>query len=479
MGKKILCMLLCVMCICPLIANAAPEVKAVDVMQREFTYELPRGGAAPRAEIDISAVRTAELPYASVFSNEDTEENHREAERIIRAAALNNQTTATVPYSLISDLLVNKYVFSNWWELVIRNNPDLLFERVGFSIGYKSTEVYIQLNYIFETTELDGARAKWNSKVNEIVNGIRELGLTKTEDICLYVHEYLAENVSYQTDHPGTDENEYFPTDYSSYGAFVLGECVCQGYAEAAKAILDRFGIENILSSDDGINHVWNTVKIDGEWYNMDITWDDPVKLINADGSSSVPPKEFVAHDEFLISDSAKQTIISENSDKSSTFLAERKVYYPDKEIACTDTRYERYCATNGTNRAAEYISGKWKTNNYSNRLYSFYYTRLTDNVMALSAFSSNGEALDFCVKIHSREPEKLALIVKGLSDEMLKSIRIYDVSSITGEEYANFSILTFQGGIPDTVGDGSGTVYLWDPDTLRPLCAPVSVIKN
>jgi transglutaminase/protease-like cytokinesis protein 3 len=26
-----------------------------------------------------------------------------------------------------------------------------------------------------------------------------------------------------------------------------------------------------------GEEHVWNIVKVDGKWYNIDLTWDDPI----------------------------------------------------------------------------------------------------------------------------------------------------------------------------------------------------------
>lgn len=458
MGKKILCMLLCVMCICPLIANAAPEVKAVDVMQREFTYELPRGGVAPRAEIDISAVRTAELPYASVFSNEDTEENHRKAERIIRAAALNNQTVAAVPYSLISDLLAEEYAFNNWWELVIRDNPDLLFERAAFSINYTPTEAYIPLNYILETTELDGARAKWNSKVDEIVNDIRELGLTKTEDICLYVHEYLADRIVY-TSNVG-DQLEYSP-----YGALVLGKCVCQGYAEAAKAILDRLGITNILTSSEEANHIWNTILIDGKWYNMDITWDDPDE------------SDYVLHKYFMISDATAVSVY-----KTDDFIELRKPYIPFNPLyaaSCDSTLYETGCATNRVQSKMVYSNGIWSFSSFG---HTFSYDKLLGNDIAISDAYIKNNLLVVRARAHTVNPDRIDMIIKAYDKSGLSDIRISDEKeNLVSEErlrYDSYCLYTADSIIKNP-NNKRYVIYFWNKDTLRPLCAPVSVIKN
>ncbi len=60
------------------------------------------------------------------------------------------------------------------------------------------------------------------------------------------------------------------------YGFFVNKKGTCQGYAWAYMAILREMGIECEFAASDSIEHIWNLVKIDGEWYHVDVTWDDP-----------------------------------------------------------------------------------------------------------------------------------------------------------------------------------------------------------
>ncbi len=73
-------------------------------------------------------------------------------------------------------------------------------------------------------------------------------------------------------------------TDYVSYGAdyiseadgpLIYGKALCEGYSKAFMYLCQSVGIECICVS--GSNHMWNMLKLDGEWYNMDVTWDDPV----------------------------------------------------------------------------------------------------------------------------------------------------------------------------------------------------------
>ena len=94
-------------------------------------------------------------------------------------------------------------------------------------------------------------------------------------DICM-VHDYLVDNVEYDSSHPGTC--------YSAYGALVKHKAVCQGYAKAFQYLMDALDIPCILvsgtaSDADGNleSHAWNYVQLSGKWYAVDVTWDDPV----------------------------------------------------------------------------------------------------------------------------------------------------------------------------------------------------------
>ena len=99
---------------------------------------------------------------------------------------------------------------------------------------------------------------------------------------CLYqdikmVHDYLVDNLEYDT-------SISRPHIYTIYGALINKVCVCEGYARAFKYIMDELNIPCVIVMGEGTNsqnqtenHAWNYVKIDGRWYAIDTTWDDPV----------------------------------------------------------------------------------------------------------------------------------------------------------------------------------------------------------
>ena len=58
---------------------------------------------------------------------------------------------------------------------------------------------------------------------------------------------------------------------------------VCEGYAKAFKVLCDRVEIPCVLvdgMATDGQSseaHMWNAVQLEGEWYGVDVTWNDPI----------------------------------------------------------------------------------------------------------------------------------------------------------------------------------------------------------
>ncbi len=90
------------------------------------------------------------------------------------------------------------------------------------------------------------------------------------------VHDYLIDTIDYDINNGSTV--------YDIYGALVNRRVVCEGYAKAFKYILDDLGIPCIIVCGTGTNssgitesHAWNYVQLDGNWYAVDVTWDDPI----------------------------------------------------------------------------------------------------------------------------------------------------------------------------------------------------------
>lgn len=86
----------------------------------------------------------------------------------------------------------------------------------------------------------------------------------------LAVHDYIISNCSYGYPNDEADA-------YTAYGALVSQKAVCDGYAEAFFLMLSCMGIDSDIVVGYAGNelHAWNQIKLDGNWYNVDLTWDD------------------------------------------------------------------------------------------------------------------------------------------------------------------------------------------------------------
>ena len=97
----------------------------------------------------------------------------------------------------------------------------------------------------------------------------------------LAVHDWMLANGRYDTNRlsnlPQYQEN---PDNDNPYGFLIDGVGICRGYTSTFQLFMDLLGIECISvqgqSNDARNEHAWNMVRLDGQWYCVDVTWDDP-----------------------------------------------------------------------------------------------------------------------------------------------------------------------------------------------------------
>lgn len=66
---------------------------------------------------------------------------------------------------------------------------------------------------------------------------------------------------------------------YNAYGMLLEGKAVCNGYAQAFMLLCSCAGLNTriVYGEAKGESHAWNCIELDGEWYMVDPTWDDPL----------------------------------------------------------------------------------------------------------------------------------------------------------------------------------------------------------
>lgn len=141
----------------------------------------------------------------------------------------------------------------------------------GYGVSYNpQTVLSVVPTYLMTGDTLTEARAKFNAEADAILSGITE-DMTQYEKE-LYLHDTLAQRITYKES----------TNAHNAYGALVEGVAVCEGYAEAFQYLLHRAGIWSylVLGSSRGVGHAWNMVQIDGEYYHVDLTWNDQDEVV-------------------------------------------------------------------------------------------------------------------------------------------------------------------------------------------------------
>ena len=129
----------------------------------------------------------------------------------------------------------------------------------------KDSNGYVQKVYWNYADDNYNNRYKEVLKVkDEILSGIED-DMTELDKIML-INEWYVDNTYYsQAEYEGLPH-------YNPSRLLVYGNGACSSYANSMRLLMDELGIENELIY--GPNHVWNLIKYEGEWYQMDITWD-------------------------------------------------------------------------------------------------------------------------------------------------------------------------------------------------------------
>ena len=174
---------------------------------------------------------------------------------------------------------------------VLQDHPELFYFSYKGSLFWSDGR--FEIKYLYSTSTILSMKSQLEQKANQILAQTITPGMSEYEKVKA-IHDYLVLNMAYDYDNYLRGS---LPEDsYNVYGALIKGTAVCEGYTEAMIYLLSKLNIETkyVTGTANGGAHAWNKVKIDGAWYNVDATWNDPVP----------DKKGYVRYDYFLVTDS-------------------------------------------------------------------------------------------------------------------------------------------------------------------------------
>ena len=89
----------------------------------------------------------------------------------------------------------------------------------------------------------------------------------------------MAKNYSYDNRLYNDPNNSDYQESYYFTSLLNYSTGVCQAYSELFYLLCIRAGVDCqiVYGDSNGVGHAWNLVELDGDYYHIDVTFDDPI----------------------------------------------------------------------------------------------------------------------------------------------------------------------------------------------------------
>lgn len=211
-------------------------------------------------EINVEFDATSIVHSDTVSLMNDKKDNERDIEDVILQGWDNFSKDINVrEYRLTQDEAKSIYAKAYY------ENPLYWYIELSYSLSMSGGFVskIIPRYKTTDRNEISKIRDKIDSATEEILLNISP-NMTDYEKI-MAVHDYMVLNYTYDI----TDTAQDVSVIYDKTG-------VCTAYSMAFIHMMNVLGIDATIITSERMVHAWNLVRLDGEWYHMDVTWDDP-----------------------------------------------------------------------------------------------------------------------------------------------------------------------------------------------------------
>lgn len=178
--------------------------------------------------------------------------------------------------------------------------------------------------------------ASMQKEIDATVDSLVKEANTKstTFEKLLVFHDYLVLNSTFEKSEEAGNYNQTIYNAFSG-GTSKQGNIQCAGYAKSMQYLCDKVGIDCMVitgTNEKGTSHAWNKVKVEGEWYNIDATWDDPIL--------STPITNYLRYSYFLVPDEWINEKSHFNINTVTLKSGEKVEYYETPKATATAQNY-------------------------------------------------------------------------------------------------------------------------------------------
>ena len=226
----------------------------------------PIGAIANETEAPVLIAESLEAPaLPSTYVKDDFQlmAPSQTLEEFLLSAWANMDT-----YVKVIDFRMPVQKFINLYWQLLHDNPEYFWVGGEIKNAHSSGGNMYDFTITYAYTDPDviaEKKAALDSATADILLQIDD-EMTDFEKV-MTVHDYMVLNYSY-----GTSD--------VMHTIFIMTEKtgVCMGYALAFNHLMNVLGIDCTYVASNEMNHAWNLVKLDGQWYHIDLTYDDPTR---------------------------------------------------------------------------------------------------------------------------------------------------------------------------------------------------------
>ena len=309
-----------------------PKVANQIIISTEDIYDNISGKNEEIVDVNEININELEIKNSSYYYEKLTDEQ-KKIYKTVALAIKNLDSSAKIKeYNFTDDNTTMKDVKAAIKNLFL-DHPEVFYVSNDYTVStielLNSRRIEIDLKYLVkDKSDLNKKITEIKNVMDPIVKDAKNMDKFNAE---LYIHDKICEMCTYYK----YSNIEDVPEEcHTVYGCLVKKQAVCDGLSKALQIMLDKVEIDNILVTGDLQNqaHAWIMVKLDDNWYHVDITSNKSVRDQNE--------KEEIIHSYFNITtESIKKTNSIDTEEQLPEANASEYNYYlkTDKYINTTD----------------------------------------------------------------------------------------------------------------------------------------------
>lgn len=248
----------------------------------EFEEQYANGGLVVKEEMSDSKTVNKLNDFKSKWGYNQLNDAQKQAyEAIFNAVKTHTESVD------ISSLKIRTSEIDKLYWAFDYDNPQFYALANGYGYSYYSSKGYVSsiaLKYSRTLEQEQNLEASFLTNANEALNAAREYA--SDYDKLRSVHDWIINRTDYILTGPVYKSE--------ADGPIIYGKALCEGYSKAFMYLVQSLGFDCVcvIGEANGGPHMWNMVKMNGTWYHVDVTFDDPIM---SDGSKAL------THDFFLL----------------------------------------------------------------------------------------------------------------------------------------------------------------------------------